>query len=153
MADDKTKPAAGAGDQEQKPAKKKRKLTGTVKGAGYVPDTERPAAVVIDAVADQTEQEDIDIKKVLEATAASLSNLDIQKMMQDASERIAAIDTDKIIADFLLRLRDLTDELKDLQPYIDAELQKPEYKGKSFADLRETTENGSTLFAEGESYV
>lgn len=161
MTDDKTKPAAGADDQEQKPVKKKRKLTGTVKGAGYVPDTEHPAAVVIDAVADQTEQEDIDIKKVLEATAESFSNLDIQKMMQDASKRLdatkimqdaskamAATDTDKIIADLLLHLRDLADELKDLQPYIDAELQKPEYKGKSFADLHETTEDGSTLFAQ-----
>lgn len=36
-------------------------------------------------------------------------------------------------------IRELLDEIKDLEPYIKAELKKPEYRGKSFKKLMENT--------------
>lgn len=136
MADDKTIQPDGAADQrqqeppatdkQQEPAKKNViEVKLNLKDATYLPGESKPAEEMIKAVARQE-------------TDRVISLLNFAR----------TLDSKAIVADLLTQLLDLADEMKELEPYLTEELQKPEYAGKSFADLRETTEDGSTLFAQ-----
>lgn len=132
MADDKIKPA-GAADQEQgqEPAadNQRQKPRATIeldlKDATYLPGESKPAEEMIKAVAGQK-------------TDRVISILNFAR----------TLDSKAIVADLLTQLLDLADEMKELEPYLTEELQKPEYAGKSFADLAEQTEDGTTLFTQ-----
>ena len=134
MADDKTIQPDGAADQrqqeppatdkQQEPAKKNViEIKLNMNDATYLPGENKPAEEVIKAAAEQDAEQ-------------------VKSLLEFASK----LDSKAMVSDLLEQLRELTDELKELQPYIDIELQKPEYAGKTFAELRETTEDGQTLF-------
>ena len=87
-----------------------------------------------------TEEDAEKIRRGMEKLQAEFDPEEISKRLE-ASAR-------EIIENFSLFLRDFTAELEELEPYIEAEMEKPEYAGLSAADIYRSGEDGKILFAE-----